>query len=267
MVVYEVRNSFTLLRWSGTNLVYQYQVLTGAPPFASRGKPELVFQAAIEGKCPPRPSTSESIGITNEVWDLLGLCWARDVSSRPTVKHVVNRLEVAVKHWTADPVTFLLASETGVQTVMNMEHEKIQKFANDLDKVRRHASNIQHNRSSDPQPQALDRIGVSKNTKKYLRCLQNLCGVSGVLPQSFALTEVPEGIDKYPSNTGGFSDIYRATYKGCQVAVKALRIDALGDPDLTRRVCFIHPRHSDSSSPDETDPCEGGGWMEVASPR
>jgi len=67
--------------------------------------------------------------------------------------------------------------------------------------------------------------------------LQKLCGVSGVLPQSFALTEELEGIEKYPFGGGGFSDVYKATYKGQTVAVKVLRIDALGDPNLTRMVC------------------------------
>ena len=48
---------------------------------------------------------------------------------------MVRRLEGAVERWTADPATFLLASEAGVQEVMNMKHEKAQKIADELDQV------------------------------------------------------------------------------------------------------------------------------------
>lgn len=115
-------------------------MLTGAPPFASRQKPELACQVALEGERPPRPKNSESLGITNEIWDLLELCWAKDVSSRPVINHVVTCLEGAMKHWSADATAFLLASEAGVKEVMSMEHEKAQKIADELDKVCRDAS-------------------------------------------------------------------------------------------------------------------------------
>ncbi|KAF9648301.1 kinase-like protein, partial [Thelephora ganbajun] len=67
-----------------------YEVLTGAPPFANRQKPEVAFDVVLEGKRPPRPKNSESLGITNDIWDLLELCWAKNVSSRPAVNHVVR---------------------------------------------------------------------------------------------------------------------------------------------------------------------------------
>ena len=113
-------------------------MLTGAPPFASRQKPELACQVVLEGKRPPRPISSEGLGITNDIWNLLELCWAKDASSRPVINHVVGCLKLAAKHWTADATAFLLASEAGVREVMNMEHEKAQKIADELDKVRRH---------------------------------------------------------------------------------------------------------------------------------
>ena len=124
-------------------------MLTGAPPFASRQKPELACEVVLGGKRPPRPNNSENLGITNEIWDLLELCWRKDASLRPTANHVVRCLEVATKHWTADATAFLLANESGVQEVMSMEREKAQKIADDLDKVRKHAS-VQHDWNSDP---------------------------------------------------------------------------------------------------------------------
>lgn len=123
-------------------------MLTSAPPFANRQKPEVAFGVVLEGKRPPRPNNSESLGITNKIWDLLELCWAKDISLRPTVNNVVRFLEGVAKRWTADATAFLLASEAGVQEVMNMEREKAQKVADDLDKVCRLAS-VQHKWSPD----------------------------------------------------------------------------------------------------------------------
>jgi len=123
-------------------------VLTGAPPFANRQKPEVAFGVVLEGKRPARPNNSESLGITNEVWELLELCWAKDVSLRPAINLVVRCLEGVAKRWTADATAFLVASEAGVQEVMNMEREKAQKVADDLDKVCRLAS-VQHDGSPD----------------------------------------------------------------------------------------------------------------------
>ena len=101
--------------------------------------PELACQVVLEGKRPRRPSNSKGLGITDEIWDLLELCWARDASSRPVVNHVVRHLGLAAERWTADAAEFLLASEAGVQELMYMESEKQQKIADEIDKVCRHA--------------------------------------------------------------------------------------------------------------------------------
>lgn len=130
---------------------YRRQVLTGVPPFAGRQKPELACEVALEGKRPPRPNNSESLGITNEIWGLLELCWVKDVSSRPTICHVMHCLEGVAKNWTADSIAFLLASEAGVQEVMKMELERAQKIADDLDEVRRRVG-AQYSWNHDQQP-------------------------------------------------------------------------------------------------------------------
>ena len=128
---------------------YRCQVLMGAPPFASRQKQELACEVALEGKRPLRPNNSESLGITDEIWGLLELCWAKDASSRPAVGHVMRRLEGVAKNWAADLIAFLLANEAGVQEVMKMERERAQKIADDLDEVRM-GVNAQCGSSPDP---------------------------------------------------------------------------------------------------------------------
>ena len=135
--------------WPGTDLRRQCQVLTGAPPFAGQQGPELACQITLGGKRPPRPNSSESLGITDEVWDLLEMCWTKDASSRPEVNHVVGCLERAAKHRTGGATAPLLVSEPGVEEVMNTEREEAQKIADELDKVRGHAG-VQRNYNSNP---------------------------------------------------------------------------------------------------------------------
>ena len=239
-------------------------MLTGAPPFANRQKPEVAFHVVLEGKRPPRPNNSEILGITDEIWNLLELCWAKDASSRPEVSRVLACLKGIAKHWKADATAFLLASDAGLQEVMSMEPEKAQKIADDIDKVRSHVS-CQHSWCFNPISEALDRVGISKNTRKYLRCLQKLCGISGVLPQSFTLTGELEMIDKEPFNGGGFAYVYKAIYEGQTVVVKVLKTDTPGDPKPTRTVCNPFFPLARSPSLDETEPCEGSSGLEVAS--
>jgi predicted unusual protein kinase regulating ubiquinone biosynthesis (AarF/ABC1/UbiB family) len=98
----------------------------------------------------------------------------------------------------------------------------------------------QYNQSANPEFQALERVGVSKDTRKYLRNLQKLCGASGVLPRSFFLAGELEEVSKRPFDGGSFADIYKATYEGQKVVVKVLRTDTLsGDLMITRKVRIL----------------------------
>ena len=147
MVIFEVCNLFASSHRPGTDFRYGWQVLTGAPPFAGQQGPELACKVILEGKRPPRPNNSESLGITDEIWDLLELCWAKEASSRPTVKDVVDRLEMAAKNRTEDVVASLSMSEAGAQEIINVHRERAQKIADGLDKVCGHA-NVQYERRS-----------------------------------------------------------------------------------------------------------------------
>ena len=149
-------------------------MLTGAPPFANQQKPEVAFCVALEDKRPSRPSNSESLGFTHELWNLLELCWAKDARSRPGVCHVVGCLKRVAEDWSADSTAFLLASDAGIQEVMSMEPEKAQKIADDIDKVRRHASG-QNDQNFHLPPRSLTvlgSVGVQSSTSDvYKSCV------------------------------------------------------------------------------------------------
>ena len=69
-----------------------------------------------------------------------------------------------------------------------------------------------------------------------MKHLQRLCGESGVLPASFALTQVFDHIDERPFTSGGFADVYRATYKGQPVVAKALKTTCMENFENVHKV-------------------------------
>ena len=96
----------------------------------------------------------------------------------------------------------------------------------------------------------------------YLRYLQGLCGTSGVLPASFVLTDELYNLETQPFTSGEFTSVYKAMYKGQQVAAKALKdasVDELEDvhevscPSPGQTVEFAH-------APSQRFAKEAMGW-------
>ena len=132
------------LPWSFTKLVLaafpvtgpdQDQVLTGGPPFARRGKAELICKVVLGDGWPPRPRDSGKLGFTDEVWESLLICWRREPSARSSINAVSTCLKQAAESWVADVPAFMFASEAGVEHVMNLKESQAQDFADMLDKV------------------------------------------------------------------------------------------------------------------------------------
>ena len=69
-----------------------------------------------------------------------------------------------------------------------------------------------------------------------MKDLWKLCGASGVLPASFMLTDEFDDIEARPFTSGGFTDLYKATYKGQAVVAKVLKIKPMDDPESVRKV-------------------------------
>lgn len=64
----------------------------------------------------------------------------------------------------------------------------------------------------------------SPSGKTYLARLKALCEASGTLPTSLMLPGGLGDLGTKPTNSSSSADIYRATYKGREVAVKTLRV-------------------------------------------
>ena len=92
-------------------------------------------------------------------------------------------------------------------------------------------------RDHDISLQTLNQTGISQQSgKTYLKYLQRLCGASGVLPASFMLTDGFDDIESRPFTSGGFADVYKATYKGLPVVAKALKVTSVDDPENVHKV-------------------------------
>jgi hypothetical protein len=95
-----------------------------------------------------------------------------------------------------------------------------------------------------------------------------LCGASGVLPASFMLTDGFDNLESRPFTSGGFADVYRATYKGQPVVAKALKTTTMDDLETVHEVSglisgkILRPAHATFSALRD-----GGCRVEMASSR
>ena len=75
-----------------------YEVLTGQPPFTPMTE-RVVARKVIKGERPGRPEGVKGTWFTDDLWKMLGLCWATDTHSRPSIKSVRECLERVSSAW------------------------------------------------------------------------------------------------------------------------------------------------------------------------
>ena len=74
------------------------EVLTGRPPFAP-WKEHIVTQKVMSGEFPARPEGLKGMWFPDDLWEMLCLCWAKDVQSRPSIDAVRECLKQASGTW------------------------------------------------------------------------------------------------------------------------------------------------------------------------
>jgi serine/threonine protein kinase len=75
-----------------------YEVLTGQPPFMPL-KDLMVSRKVTEGERPGRPEGERGTWFTDDLWKMLGLCWASDAHCRPSIKAVRECLKRVSSAW------------------------------------------------------------------------------------------------------------------------------------------------------------------------
>ena len=75
-----------------------YEVLTGRAPFAPL-KDYIVMRMVTDGERPGRPEGTRGEWFTDNLWEMLVLCWATDAQSRPSIEVVLECLEQVSSAW------------------------------------------------------------------------------------------------------------------------------------------------------------------------
>jgi len=69
-----------------------YEVLSGQAPFAPL-KDFIVMRKVVDGERPTRPEGIKGVWFTDDLWEMMELCWAPRPENRPDTAAVLERLE------------------------------------------------------------------------------------------------------------------------------------------------------------------------------
>ena len=96
-----------------------------------------------------------------------------------------------------------------------------------------------------PRVQALDSTGLPQEKRdQYLRDLRRLCRAFDLLPPSFLLPQESVKSEAAPFDSGGFSTVFKATFKDGVIAVKVLNVTARVEGEKPHKVSGLDPRTS-----------------------
>ena len=74
------------------------EALTGQPPFA-QFQDYIVSRKVTDGERPERPKGVKGTWFTDDLWEMLCLCWMEDPQSRPSIEAVRECLEKVSSTW------------------------------------------------------------------------------------------------------------------------------------------------------------------------
>ena len=72
--------------------------------------------------------------------------------------------------------------------------------------------------------------------KRYLQDLQKLCSAFDLLPSSFLLPQESVKLEATPFDSGGYSSVFKATFRGGAIAVKVLNVTARAEQERLHSV-------------------------------
>ena len=70
------------------------EVFTGKVPFYQESNGLNVGSKILDGYRPERPRDAGGEELTDGMWELLCRCWSADPASRPTMKNVVQEMQI-----------------------------------------------------------------------------------------------------------------------------------------------------------------------------
>jgi hypothetical protein len=88
-----------------------YEVLSGCVPFDPQLRDYHIRIKILRGERPERPQGAAGRWFTDEIWDLLELCWKHEPSDRPSARDIRKSLRVASKSWTPSSSPFTTSQQ------------------------------------------------------------------------------------------------------------------------------------------------------------
>ena len=75
-----------------------YEVLAGQHPFTPF-KDYIVMRMVTDGERPERPEGAKGVWFTDDLWQMLSLCWETNPQSRPSIEAVLEYLKRISSTW------------------------------------------------------------------------------------------------------------------------------------------------------------------------
>lgn len=73
-------------------------MLTGNAPFNGLNANGVILNV-MNGTRPNRPQLSRELGLSDEIWDIVQLCWREKAFERPKVEEVLAAIRKALSGW------------------------------------------------------------------------------------------------------------------------------------------------------------------------
>jgi len=70
-----------------------WQIFSGTVPFSNIRSDAKVLLHILSGRRPLRTQQCDEAGLNDELWALIGECWAQDEQLRPSISEVVREVE------------------------------------------------------------------------------------------------------------------------------------------------------------------------------
>ena len=74
-------------------------MLCGHHPYLEFQSDILAVYAIVEGDRPKKPEEARRLGFSNELWEIVELCWLEDRNARPGVGDILSCLNDAAAFW------------------------------------------------------------------------------------------------------------------------------------------------------------------------
>lgn len=192
------------------------EVFTGAIPFGSKPSHE-VMKAIIAGERPQRPIYPT---LEDGLWALTQRCWNQEAHQRPNASDIVTNLDVpAWKRLTkrlistderVSLITSIFSDHDEAEAVKRLRGDDAQSFIDAIDEM--------------------FNLLTPRLRRKCLGTLRKTCSRQALLPRSVQIPLCYDRLDN-PLYRGGYADVWKGEYRGCPVAVKALRVSSTSDFD------------------------------------